>query len=125
MEDNIHWLNFFTPKGYISQAIGPAGMILGKYKPDYSNLKLEFGKYFQVYEETRKGMTHRSVGGIALITKNYRGLYYVISLKTRIITHKREWTALYFTKLVIFREEQLAADEGIDEILHGENIFEW
>ena len=48
-------------------------MILGQDKPDYSNLKLDFGKYYQVYKYTRYYMTHRSVGGIFLIPKNVRG----------------------------------------------------
>ena len=48
-------------------------MTLGRDKPDHSNLKLDFDKYCQVYEETRNEMTPRSVGGIELGPKNNRG----------------------------------------------------
>ena len=64
LEEKIHWNNIFTPKDYISQAIGLAGMILRQEKPVYPNLKLDVGKYCQVYEKTRKEMMPRSVGFI-------------------------------------------------------------
>ena len=85
-------------------------MILGYYKPDYSNLKLDFGKYCKVYEETINYMTPRSVVGIALKPKNDRGSYYFMSLKTGIIIHTRQWNVLHVTKLVIYRVAQLAAN---------------
>ena len=56
-------------------------MILGQYKPDYSNLKLDFGQCFQVYENTRNGMMPSNVGGSSPIPENDRGSYYFMSLK--------------------------------------------
>ena len=44
-EDKVYWRNIFTPKYYILQATRPAGMILGEYKPNYPNLKLDFVQY--------------------------------------------------------------------------------
>ena len=79
------------------QAIGPAGMILGQEKSDYSNIKLEFGQYFQVYEKTRNSMTPRIVVGIALRPKNYRGSYYFMSLETGRIINARQWNVLHIT----------------------------
>ena len=73
LEDKVHWNNIFTPKDFISQAIEPSVMIPGNDKPDYSNLKLGFGKYCQVYEKTGNDMMSRSVGGTALSPKHDRG----------------------------------------------------
>ena len=56
-------------------------MIIGQDNPDYSILKMDSGQYFQVYEDTRDYMTPKSVGNISLIPKNYRGSYYLMSLK--------------------------------------------
>ena len=72
LEDKVQW-NIFTPKYYISQDIGPSGIIFGQDKPNYSTFKLDFDQCFQVYEKTRNDMTPRILGGIALRPKNYRG----------------------------------------------------
>ena len=74
LEDNVHWHNIFNPKDYILQDIGTAGMIIGKNKPGYSNLKMDFGQYCQLYEKTMNCMASRSVGGNTLIPKNDRDL---------------------------------------------------
>ena len=68
-------------------------------------------------------MTPRSVGDIALIPKNYKGLYYLMSLDTGIRIHARQWTVLHFTKLVINRAEQIYSDKGINEIVGGDMLF--
>ena len=62
----VHWHNIFTQTYYISQAIGPSVIILDKDKPYYPNLKLDFGKYWKVYEKTRSNITRRRMGGISL-----------------------------------------------------------
>ena len=98
LKGKVHLHNIFTPKYYISQAIGPAGIILGQDKPDYSNLKLNFVQYCQVYEKTGNKMTPRSIGGIALTPKNDRGSYYFMSLEVGKIIHARKWTFLNVTK---------------------------
>ena len=80
LEYKVNWHNIFTPKYYILQTIGPVGMILGQDKLDYSNIKLDFGKYCQVYKNNRNSMTPRSVDRIVLRPKNDRGSYYFMSL---------------------------------------------
>ena len=105
------------------QAIGSSGIILGQEKTDDPNLKLDFGQYCQVYEETSNNMTPRSVGGIEPRPKNYRGLYYFMSLKTGRRIHDRQWIVIHVTVSVIYRVEKLAADEGIN--VDGEILFEW
>ena len=81
LEEKFHCHKIFTPEYYTSQAIGPARMILGQDKPYYSNLKLEFGQYCQLYENNRNNMTPRSVDGIALRPKNDRGSYFLCNLR--------------------------------------------
>ena len=122
-EDMIHCHNTFTPKYYMSQVIGPAGMILGQYKTDNFNIKLEFGQYCEVYEKTSDTMTPRSVVGISLRLKNYRGLYYFISLEKGRLIHVGQWTVPHVTESVIVRVEQLAADEGINKIVDVDILF--
>ena len=56
--------------------------------------------------------------------KNNRGIYYFISLKTGIRIHSRHWVILHVTKLVIGRKSQFADDEGINEMVDGEMLFE-
>ena len=34
LEEKVYWHTILTPKYYITQVIGPAGMILGQDKPD-------------------------------------------------------------------------------------------
>ena len=123
LEDNIHWQNKFIPKYYISQAIGSAGMILGQEKPDNPKLKLDFGQYCQVYENTRIGMTPWSVGIIETGTKDDIGSYYFMSLKTGRRINAREWTVLHVTEFVTYRVEQLDIDEGINEMMDREILF--
>ena len=98
LEDKVHWHNIFNTKYYTLQAIGIAGIILGKKKPDHSNNKQDFGQYCQVYEKTRNNMTPRNVVSIALRHKNDRVSYYFMSLETGRIIHARQWTVLYVTE---------------------------
>ena len=57
-------------------------MVLGHDRSDYSNITLDFGQYCQVYEKTRDSMTPKSMCGIEIISKNDRGSYYCMLLKT-------------------------------------------
>ena len=123
LEYKFHWDNIFTPKCYISQAIGPAGMILGQEKTDYPNLKLESGQYFQVYKKTRNGTTSMIVGVISLKPKNDSGSYYFMSLETGRIIHVRQWTVLHVTESVIDRVEKFVTNEGINEMVDGYMLF--
>ena len=66
VKDKIHWLNIFPPTDYIHPHTGPAGLMLGTGLPNAKHPQLDFGIYFQVYENTKNNMTFRSVGDIAL-----------------------------------------------------------
>ena len=125
IQEKITWLNQFPPKNYISPAIGPAGMILGTPKLNYSNLKLDFGQYCQVHDSTTNTPKSRSVGAIALRPKNSRGSYYFMSLATGKQIHSNNWVELPITQAVIDRVEYLATQEGLDDLVDGELIFEW
>ena len=70
-------------------------------------------------------MKHRSVGGIVLRPKNYRGSYYFMSLKTGRRIHVRQWNVLHITESVICRVEKLAVGKGTNGIVDGDMLFEW
>ena len=70
-------------------------------------------------------MTPGSMGIITIRSKNDRGSYYFMSLETGRIIHARQWTVLYVIESMIDRVEQLASDEGINEIVDGDMLFEW
>jgi hypothetical protein len=114
IKDKVHWLNAFIPKGYIHPTMGPAGMILGAEHPNYRNLRVSFGAYCQVFDETTNDMKSRSVGGIALRPKNDRGSYYFMSLRTGRRIHATRWTELPITDEVIQRVDDLASNDGIN-----------
>ena len=80
IQDKITWLNQFPPTDYLSDSIGPSGMILGTPKVDYNNLCLDFGQYCQVHDGTTNTARSRSVGAIALRPKNSRGSYFLCLL---------------------------------------------
>ena len=76
------WLNAFPNKNGVSRKISPDGIILGKPKVDFNCIKLSFGAYAQVYENTTNTMEQRTVGAITLRPSNDYGSYYFISLET-------------------------------------------
>ena len=89
----------------MSQATGTSEIILSQGKLDKSNLILDYGQYCQVYENTRNNMTPRSVGRITLRTKNDRGSYYFMPIKTSMRIHARQRNVLHLTESVIGRLE--------------------
>lgn len=125
IQDKVTWLNQFTPHDYISNTIGPAGMILGSPPVNYHNLKLDFGQYCQVHDGTDNTQSAQSVGAIALCPKNTQGSYYFMSLATGKQIHSNNWVELAITPEVIACVEALAAAEGISPLINGELTFEW
>ena len=125
IQDKIKWLNQFPPKDYISNVIGPSGMILGTPKLDYNTLKLDFGQYCQVHDGTNNTQKSRSVGAIALRPKNLHGSYYFMSLKTGRQIHSNNWIELPITQQVITHVEAIAKAEGMPPLIDGELFFEW
>ena len=48
-----------------------------------------------------------------------------MSINTGRIIHARKWTVLHVTESVMVRVEKLSSDEGINEMVDGEILFEW
>lgn len=88
-------------------------------------MKIDYGQYCQVFDETTNDLTSRSVGAIALRPKNNRGSYYFMNLSTGRRIHANQWTELPITKEVINRVEELADPDGIEDMINGEPLFEW
>ena len=75
------WLNTFLNKNRISRKISPDGIILGKSKVDFNSIKLLFGAYTDVYENTTNTMKQRTIGAIVLRPSNDHRIYYFMSLE--------------------------------------------
>ena len=48
-----------------------------------------------------------------------------MSLDTGRRNNANKWTILHVTESLIVRVDQLASDEGINEIVDGDILFEW
>ena len=125
IQDKIFWLNYFPPTDYISNTVGPSGMILGTPSIDYNTLQLDFGQYCEVHDGTTNTLTPRSIGAIALRPKNTSGSYYFMSLETGKVIHSNHWTELAITDSVIKRVEEIAEKEGTPPLEDGQLSFEW
>ena len=90
----ITFLYVFPSKNGISRYLSPAAIILGSPNPYYNKLKIKFGAYAQVYRGTNNSTKQRTVGVIALIPENERGVYYFMSLATRKQFHAFIWIEL-------------------------------
>ena len=125
VKDKIHWLNTFPPTYYIHPHTGPAGLMLGTGPINVKHLQLDFGKYCQVYKNTKNDMTFRSVGAIAIRPKNEMGSYYFMSLRIGRRIHSNQWTVLHVTDEVLQRVHDLADQDGVQDMKDGQIIFEW
>lgn len=125
IEENSCCLNNFAPKDYISDTISPAGMILGRDKVDFNNLKLDFGQYCEIHDGTDNTQKPHIIRAIALRPKDNSGSYYFMSLETGKRVHSNNWVELSITDNVIARAKALAAHDGMDDLIDGELIFEW
>ena len=123
IQDKIFWLNQFPPPDNLSDAIGPAGMVLGAPPVDYNTLKLNFGQYYQIFNGTTSTPTPRTIGAIALRPKNSTGSYYFMSLETGKILHSNQYHPLAITEHVISRVETIAANEGNAALTNGKLTF--
>ena len=125
IEDTVNWLNAFPHRDGISETISPAGLVQGRPKPDYKNLKIEFGSYAQVYDRTINNQRGRTTGAIALRPSNEQGAYYFMSLSTGKRINGNQWTELPISDYVIDRVEELGKREGAPIMKDGYPIFEW
>ena len=100
----------------------------GRAKPDYNELKLEFGSYVQVFEDNTPSNTtsSRNTGAIVLNpTGNAQGDYFFMSLVTRKRLSRHQWTEIPMTNAVISADEAMAEKEGQPLIKGGFPLFEW
>ena len=111
----ITCLNDFPNKGGVSKTVSPAAIVLGREKPNCTNLTIAPGAYAEIKEPTTNTMKYRSTGAIALRPSNNSGGYYFQSLSTGRRVHvpgKAAWTELPIPDHVITRFEELADAEG-------------
>ena len=78
---------------------------------DYTQLKIEFGAYAQIFEDNNITNTPdtRSIGGVALASfPNENGKYPFMNLNTGRVLWRRRFTEIPITDLVIQRVHLLA-----------------
>jgi hypothetical protein len=80
------WINFFPPKGGVSQTLSPQAIVTGLYPDADKHCRILFGGYAQVHAKphpSNDAMVSRTVGGIALgPTGNIQGTHKLLSLLT-------------------------------------------
>lgn len=107
----IFWYNFRIPEDYISNTLGPAGIIIGRTY-DFNMLCGEgskFGEYVQTHEKTTNTMRARTVSAICLRpTGNTQGSFYYYSLWTGRRLHRRRRTPLPMPQEVVDRVHHIA-----------------
>ena len=124
----ITCLNDFPNKGGVSKTVSPAAIVLGREKPNCTNLTIAPGAYAEIKEPTTNTMKYRSTGAIALRPSNNSGGYYFQSLSTGRRVHvpgKAAWTELPIPDHVITRFEELADAEGQPIMNDKVPLFEW
>ena len=119
------WLNAFPNKNGVSRKISPDGIILGKPKVDFNCIKLSFGAYAQVYENTTNKMEQKTVGDIALRPSNDHGTYYLMSLETGKKLNCYQWNELPKAAEVIDRVNFLSTKEKQQQRQDDMPLFEW
>ena len=123
---SVQCLNRFPWKNGVSRDMSPHTIVTGKPAPDYNKMKIEFGSYAQVSEETTNTTKARTLGAIALTdTGNANGDYYFMSLATGARISRHEWTELPITDTAIARVEAIAANEGQPLVQERGLVVEW
>jgi hypothetical protein len=126
--DATRCLNQFPRKNGISATMSPATIVTGVGTPDYHRMKLEFGAYVQVFEDSEPTNTPRarSMGAIALCpTGNSQGDYYFMSLATGARIARHRWTELPITDTAIARVEALAIADDMPLLQERGLVVEW
>ena len=126
--DCTRCLNQFPRKHGISSTLSPTTIVTGAAGPDYAAMRLEFGTYAQIFEDSEPTNTPRarSLGAIALNpTGNAQGDYYFLSLASGSRVSRHNWTALPITETAIARVEALALHDGQPLIQARGLVVEW
>jgi hypothetical protein len=126
--DAVRCLNQFPWKYGVSDTMSPLSIVTGAPLPDYSNMRIEFGAYAQVFEDHTPTNTPRArtLGAIALNPMgNAQGDYYFMSLATGHKISRHSWTELPLTETAIARVEAIAFDEKRPLIQETGLVVEW
>ena len=121
-------MNQFPAENGASRTLSPLTIMTGSPKPDFNDLRIEFGTYALVYEsnDPTNTMKTRSTGAIALNPNgNTQGGYYFMSLSTGKRLSRIQWDELPMPDGVIARVEAMAALEDQPIMDNGVPIFEW
>ena len=113
-------LNFFPPKGGISQYYSPR-MILHQSNLDYNkHFQYEFGQFVQAHNDnpkTKNTTAPRTLDCIYLrFTNNQQGGHELLDLHSNCIISCYAVTKVPLSQLIIARVEQLAKQDGITNI---------
>jgi hypothetical protein len=124
----VRCLNLFPRRTGISRDLSPISLVTGVAPPDYGAMRIEFGQYVQVFEDSDPTNTPRarSLGAIAMTpTSNAQGDFYFLSLATGARISRHQWTALPITESAISRVEALAHLDGQPLIQARGFVVEW
>jgi hypothetical protein len=98
-------------------ATPPDNIIASQLKPKYNKMKIEFGSYVQVHERTLNNAKSRTLGSIALYPAGSKiGAYYFISLANGKRIHRKSWTEILISNLVISLVEATATEEHMPDV---------
>ena len=126
--DAIRCLNMFPAPHGVSRTLSPATIVTGVPSVDYHALRLEFGTYVQLFEDSDPTNTirARTLGAIALTpTGNLQGDYNFLSLASGARVSRHRWTALPMTDTAIARVEALALHERQPLVQDRGLVVEW
>ena len=110
------WLNFFPPKGGVSEYYSPHIIMMGKAIDYNKHCTTAFGTYVQALTENNPTNTteQRTIGCIYLRSlENEQGGYELLDLNTGRVISRRKYYEIPVTQQVINRVEELAHHDGI------------
>ena len=128
IQDTVKPMNYLPATDGISDHISPLTMVTGRGAPDYRKMKIDFGAYAQVFEENQvtNNQDTRAIGCVALASyPNDNGKFPFLNLNTGRVIHRRQFTEIPITDLVINRVHQLAITDKQRNIVGGSPLIEW
>jgi hypothetical protein len=114
------WINFFPPKGGISNTLSPQAKVTGLSLNADKHCRIPFGSYAQVHadnlQQSNNAMISRTVGAISLgPTGNIQGTYKFMSLLTGELIKARSFTPFPMPKDVVKQVERMGASNYSSE----------
>ena len=121
----ILWLNFFPPKGGISNTLSPEAIVKGRSVDSKLHCRIPFGGYSQVHQgsdNTNNALVNRTVGAIALgPTGNAQGTYKFMSMLTGKLIKGRSFITLPMPSDII-RQIKFLATQQPDTVTFGDRV---